>query len=135
MKKNSTETLKITCEDVHEYKGFLKIQLFHRYFEKIFAETFQNACWEKYTFQWHLSESYSYFLWDCNNFPWQKYTKQYFSWCYKHRNWKSHVASLLKSIYYEYRAINLYLEGRHLVLALFAIAIYNSSKIIASYLT
>ena len=33
---------------------------------------------------------------------------------------KSHVASLLKSIYYELRAINLTWKGRHLVLALFA---------------
>ena len=37
-------------------KGFLKIQLFHRYFKKDFVEKFQNAYWEKYTFQWHLSE-------------------------------------------------------------------------------
>ena len=30
-------------------KGFLKIQLFHRYFKKDFVEKFQNAYWEKYT--------------------------------------------------------------------------------------
>ena len=29
---------------------------------KYFAETFQNAYWDKYTFQWHSSEIYGYFL-------------------------------------------------------------------------
>ena len=29
---------------------------------KDFAETFQKAYWEKYTFQWHLPEIYGYFL-------------------------------------------------------------------------
>ena len=43
------------------------------------------------------------------------------------------MAPLLKPIYYELRTINLYLEGRHLVLALFASkilakSIYNNIK-------
>ena len=48
---------------------------------------------------------------DCNNFPWQKYTKEHASRCYQQRNLKGHVASFLKYIYYELRSINLYLEG------------------------
>ena len=61
-------------------KGFLKIQLFLRYF----VEKFQNIYWEKYTFQWHLPEICTYFSKYYNNFPWQKYAKQ--SRCYKQRN-------------------------------------------------
>ena len=57
-------------------KGFLKIQLFHRYFEKILPKQNNNAYWEKYNFQWYLCEIYGNFLWDYNNFPWQKCIKQ-----------------------------------------------------------
>ena len=53
-------------------KGFLKIQLFLRYF----VEKFQNIYWEKYTFQWHLPEICAYFSKYFNNFPRQKYAKQ-----------------------------------------------------------
>ena len=49
---------------------------------KYFAETFQNAYWDKYTFQWHSSEIYGYFLSvDSNDFL--KYTKQQGSRCYQ----------------------------------------------------
>ena len=73
---------------------------------KDFAKTSQNAYWQKYTFESHFPEIYGYYSWDCNNFPWQKV-----SWCYKQINWEGHVALLLKPIFYEVRAIHIYLEG------------------------
>ena len=48
---------------------------------------------------------------DCNDFPWQKHTKQQGSRCYQQKSEKGHVAQLLKYIYYELRSINLYLGG------------------------
>ena len=38
-------------------KGFLKIYFFPKYFQNILPK-FQNACWEKYTFQWYLSDNF-----------------------------------------------------------------------------
>ena len=39
-------------------KGFSKILQLRL---QNFAQTFQNAYWDKYTFQWHLPEIYGYF--------------------------------------------------------------------------
>ena len=75
---------------------------------KDFAQTLQNAYWEKYTFQWHLAEIYGYDFY--GYFPWQN-TPSSKNHDATNKNLKKSRDTVVKSIYYELKSINLYLEG------------------------
>ena len=60
-KKILLEILKIACEEVYVQQKIFKDSTFSQLLLKDFAETFQNAYWEKYIFQWHLPEIDGYF--------------------------------------------------------------------------
>ena len=111
--------------------GFLKIQLFHRHFSKILPKHSRTSTERSTTFQWHSPKIYGYFFVDCNDFPWQKYTKQQGCRSYQqqkiekvtwHCCWSISNMNLNQLIFTW--------KGRYLVLALFA-SINNSLTMIS----